>query len=311
MAGGLGLRQLWSQSTSAPMSTPTTRARNAKSLVVSVYSRMVIGGPRIRYNLLTEMLSDGLCRLTQAESNRQAWSSLLQPEDVIGIKFDPIGEDALESAPFIARWLVESLVDSGWPVDRIVLIDGPLGVIAKYHTQPMVIGFEETPVQFGSGEDRLAKVLKQITALINIPSLKDDNVVGLGGCLRNLVEGSIQHPARFYANRGSPFFADIVSLPEISGRLRLNLVNALATTFSGGPLVDPVQVEQTGLLIFSTDPVAADVVALDALNSSRVRNGLLNIELNKETVPIVFDASERGLGQRDYRRIERKSRQID
>ena len=140
---------------------------------------------------------------------------------------------------------------------------------------------------------------------MNIPYLKNDNIMGLSGCLKNITYRVVKHPARLHSNGCSPFLADILALPEVSGKLRLNIMNALRIAYHGGPLVTPNYVESPGLLLLGRDPIAADAVALGTLKSGHGKAGRTPMPPDAEPVPALNDAAGKGVGTVNFRMIER------
>jgi two-component system chemotaxis response regulator CheB len=279
-----------------PASMPATAPAPAGSTVVQVDCPDLLRGSRVRPDMLREMLLQGLRPLTRADRLDEAWREILRPDDVIGIKFNRTGADELATTPVFARTLVDTLTDAGWDPKRIVLIEADRALVEGLGTQPARPGYAEAVVDFHSGRDRFAAVLDDITALINVPFLKTHNIAGMTGCLKNLSHGLIRSPARFHANRCSPFIADIIAAEPIRSKLRLNLINAVRAVFDGGPAAEPTNVFEPRALIASRDPVAADTVGVEVLNDERHERGLPVIDSEDIPVPALHDAHKRGVG---------------
>ncbi len=281
------------------------RTRWQKSVVVKVQNDFVVDAPTIRPRVLEEMFDSALRMLGRADSPALAWREFLKPEDVVGIKFNRYGDRALESAEPLASVIVNSLIQSGWPADQIVLVDEPAGVAARFKTRPPRPGWSPAETDFGSGQDRLAAFVDQVTAIINVPLLKDDNITGISGCLKNITYHLIKHPARFHQHGCTPYLGDIYALPQIFDKLRLNIMNGLRVGFRGGPLVDPDSVSNAGALWLGRDPIAVDVVCLETLNIARREVGLPEVLPDEAHVPALLDAAAKGLGNANFRKIER------
>lgn len=307
-AGLSGGATLLAQSRVQDEASPVGRGRRRwqKSVVVRVQSDYVADAPRIRPRVMAEMFESALKSLTRANTVAKAWRQFLGTEDIVGLKFNPYGQRELGiSIPF-ATMLLNSLIESGWSADQIVLAGVREEVAQEFKTLPAKLGWTAKSVDFGSGRDQLAAFVEQVTAIVNVPFLKDDNITGISGCLKNITYHLVKHPARFHANGGSPYLADIFALPEISGKLRLNIMNALRSVYHRGPLIDPDYVDNTGLLLMGQDPVAVDALALEVLNSVRTQAGLQPIGPDARHVPMLSDAASKGLGHIDFRKIERR-----
>jgi uncharacterized protein (DUF362 family) len=164
-------------------------------------------------------------------------------------------------------------------------------------------GWDAEEVVFGSEKDVLSSILKQVTAIVNVPFLKTHNIAGLTCCLKNLSHALVKHPARYHRNHCSPYVADIVALPAIRSKLRLHVVNALRTIYEGGPEANEEYTANTGLLLVGKDPVAMDTVALEEINLQRRENGLPSIDHVGGKLGYLAAAAGHNLGCADLHRI--------
>jgi hypothetical protein len=277
----------------------------AKSIVAHVQREEVIDGARVHEALMSEMFDDGLRIITGERVAADAWHKLLKPDDIIGIKFNHVGGDELGTTMPFATRLVAALREAGFPPEHIMLIEAPPRLTRDLKTRPCVFGFSGGPVSFGSGEEELAAVLQEVTAIINVPFLKTHNIAGMTGCLKNLSHALIRRPGKYHANACAPYVGDIVALPAIRKKLRLHLVNALRIVYRGGPAVETEAMWTHAGLIMSTDPVAADAVGIDLLNEYRAKMKLPAIGDEEAHIPHVHAAAQRGLGtdDQDYIRL--------
>ncbi len=243
-----------------------------------------------------EMLEAALTTLTRTGSVTDAWHMLLEPDDVIGLKLNRSGQALLGTSETIAGVVIESIVAAGWPPTQIVCIEAPEGVSARHGTSLPRLGYDAQVTDFGSGRDQLAAVLKQVSALIDIPYLKTHNLATLTCSLKNLSHGLIKHPARFHRSGCSPFVADIVALEQIRGKLRLCLVDALRVVYADGPSPTVNTISDEGVLLASLDPVAIDSIGLCMLNDIRQPRGLDPIAYRAEDVGYLAAAHRLGLG---------------
>jgi hypothetical protein len=185
-----------------------------------------------------------------------------------------------------------------------VAVEAPDALHSGYGVIRPASGWNRKPTDFGSGSDQLAAILDQVTAVINVPFLKTHNIAGVTCCLKNLSHGLIKHPARFHGSHCSPFIADIVALPQIRKKLRLNLVNALRVVFEGGPQAQDQFTWDAGMILAGRDPVATDTLGLHVLNSQRGILGLPLIKTESGRAVHLTAAASRGLGKGDPYRLE-------
>jgi uncharacterized protein (DUF362 family) len=135
-------------------------------------------------------------------------------------------------------------------------------------------GYDEEITVFGETGTRYSKILSEwATAIINVPVLKDHDLCGLSGAMKNHF-GSINNPNKLHTNHCSPHVADINACPIIREKHRLVVFDALTVCYDGGPGYKPDTTIPYGALIVTTDPVAADAVALSILEGLRAEHGL-------------------------------------
>ncbi len=289
----------------------TARIRDeAKSLVADLRAVEVATETQIHEALLREMIEQGVQMVTQCSEPAAAWQRLLKADDVVGLKFNQIGQEALGTTPAFARQLVASLGDAGIPPGRIMLIEVPERLTRELGTRPPVFGFSGGKVAFASGEDELSALLQEVTAIINVPFLKTHHLAGMSGCLKNLSHALVRAPRRFHANGCAPYVGDIVALPQIRGKVRIHIVNALRGIFQNGPSPRLADTWQHSGLLVSFDPVATDHIGLEIINTERARRKLPPVGDAEGTVPHMAAASRTGLGTCDQDYIDHQQPQM-
>jgi len=80
-----------------------------KSVVVDNRNPMILGGPKLHEGAMTSLLEEAMRLIADSESTRRAWRKFLSDEDVIGIKFDEVGYEKLNTTDVLADCLVRSL----------------------------------------------------------------------------------------------------------------------------------------------------------------------------------------------------------
>lgn len=279
-------------------------APEIKSIVAHAQRDELVDEHKIHVMLLREMIDDCVRTVTGAARAADGWRRLLHADDVIGIKFNQVGFERLQTSDLMAEQLVTSLGEAGFAPERIMLIEAPESLARRLRTRPRVFGFSGPEIDFGSGKEQLSAVLQEVTAIINVPFLKTHNIAGMTGCLKNLSHSLIRHPSRYHANGCAPFVADIVGLEPIRTRLRLNIINAVRAVYRKGPDVLDDNVWNHCGLIASTDPVAADAVGIDVVNDHRALVGLPPVGNAHGQVAHVQDAAEKGIGTDDQDYID-------
>jgi len=232
---------------------------------------------------------------------RNAWRQLFSKQDVIGVKLDPLAADELRVAAPLARVLLEELRDAGFEADRIILIDSPIH-IKESRTREPPFGYEERPIKVGTRQTHLARALSAVTALLNVPTLKDHRTLGLACGMSNLGLGLVSNPGKFLDSGGDPGLAELCAHEAFRSRHRLTLVNAIRGIYDGGPRTAD-KVWSQGTLVASTDLVAADRVALDILDAARISRGLRTLADDGRPAKYLQTAERLGLGQANLARI--------
>jgi hypothetical protein len=291
--------------------TPAGAAGTGRSLVVSASSAAAVSGGVVREDVLREMLRQALLAVDGSPTPQQVWAGVLGGVRTVGLRVEGLPQDPLHTALPLARSVIASLIEAGWNAEQLVVQDPPAELVSEFGVRPAHWGWSASSVGFDGGSDQLSAFVEEVDALVNVAVLKDDNVLGLGGCVRGATYDLLRHPARTQRTAGTAFLAEVLALPVLRTRLRLHLLSALRMICNGGPLLDPSYVDDSGLLLVSRDPVAADVIGLDALNQARAGRGLEPITLNEGRVPLLFHAARLGAGQVDPRRIVKRIATID
>ncbi len=288
----------------ATMPTIGPVSQAAKSVVADVRAAEVIAGLKLHEQLVLELIEEGLQIATGTRSARDAWHKLIKPDDVVAVKFNHVGARELRTNEVFAAQMVASLGRAGIAPERIMLVEVPPSVARNLKTRPCVFGWSGGKVSFGSGEEELAAFLQEVTAIVNVPFMKTHNIAGMSGCLKNLSHALIRRPALYHADACSPFVGDILALPQIRSKLRVHVVNAIRAVMDGGPEPSPDSIWPHGGVLVSTDPVAADSVALEIINEQRAGKGLEPVGGAQAVIPHVRAAAARGLGTDDQDYID-------
>ena len=70
--------------------------------------------------------------------------------------------------------------------------------------------------------------------------------------------GAIHNPNKYHGSRGDPYVADLYSHPDIGGKIRMTILDALEVQPEGGPPYQADWCEDYGGLLISDDPVALE-----------------------------------------------------
>jgi uncharacterized protein (DUF362 family) len=270
---------------------------------------------RIQKDILAEMLARAVQELTGLRDAEAAWGSLFKPDDVVGIKVNCLGSRGATTHPEVAHAVADALVRVGLEPSNIIVWDRSTSdlrssgyTINRSGDGVRVLAndddWEDEPTITGTFNGRLTKIItRDITALINIPFMKDHQLAGITGALKNHY-GSFHNPMSCHGNRCDPYIADLNGIPAIRNKTRLIVMDALRPQAHGGPgLLREALWDYRGLLV-SRDPVAVDAMSWRIIDERRKQMGLPTVaEAGREPVSIVT-AAARGLGVMDFDRME-------
>jgi len=276
----------------------------AKSRVWDVHGRYAVRGTKVHVPSLRAMLRTGLMRLTGQEDTSAAWRCFIGEEDVVALTFTALGSHSLGTNTAVCAALLESLYEAGFKAEQFMIVGLEELPASAAQTRPCPYGWQAREVDFGSDSDYLASWLDQVTAIINVPTFMDDNVIKFRGALTNLSLPLIKRPGRFYVNQGDPFLAEICALGEIEAKVRLHIANGLRLVYYGGPEVQQRYVYEHGSLLFSLDPVALDRVGLQLTRRVRANAVLPEGAGRNLTVRYLETACALGLGYNDLSFID-------
>jgi hypothetical protein len=201
---------------------------------------------------------------------------------------------------------VEGLKSAGVKPGEIVVLDREQDELAEADFRSATVGgarvtaiTEYSPdlIQFPFGSTRLAKVLEGITALINVPILKDHDMAGVTIGMKNLSHGLCENPADFHDNNCDPAIPTLFGVDAIQNRLQLTVCDAVIGAFEGGPTgMANKQKWACGSLLLSTDTVALDRVGADLIEEQRRLRGLMPLARRGTPPRHILTAGKMGLG---------------
>ncbi|MCP4757657.1 MAG: DUF362 domain-containing protein [Proteobacteria bacterium] len=248
----------------------TTRA----SLVTVVRDKNAMrADTSVDTDVLQTMLDRTVLEVTGKTRIRDAWTALVNPDDIVGLVPTPFLNPTHEELVDVVKASI--MKEVGVPERNFVMAQG--------------------------GKRRPGRC----TALISMPGLKAHWLTGIGTVIKNYIMYS-GRPTRYHGENSSKL-GEIWLQPEVKGKTRLVLVDALHPLCDKGPQVDPRYKWAYNGLISGTDPVAVERVCLQILEEKR---RLLRGEPWPLTPPpICIEAADNvyGLGTGNLQEIKVKS----
>jgi len=255
---------------------------------------------RVSQSIVRQMLEHAMRELTGEESAQAAWAKFVQPNDIVGIKINPSGAPACCSSPEIVREIIASVQSVGVPARNILVYDRysyEMDIGSYQALLPpavRIVGIQDAFVDsagydpsvhctanfFGEWETRsyMASIVAQVvTKIINVPTMKDHSASGVTGALKNLAYGTFNNVARTHRAPHSftnPLIGLMCTVEPLRSKAVLHIMDGLRQVWHGGPLTQVQDfIDQTGLLLVATDPVALDTVELEAIETKRRERG--------------------------------------
>jgi hypothetical protein len=283
------------------------------------------------------MVNRGITNLTGKATPLEAWRSLVSTQDVIGIKVFSTTGPISGTRPAVVTAVVRGLLDAGVPPKQIIIWDkhedalraaGFFKLAARFGVRvagSAEAGYDEKTFyapdtaiignlvwgdwEFGKKGEGIGRksfvselVSRQMTKIISLAPLLNENDAGICGHLYGLAMGSVDNTRRFAGDAGRLAVAvpEIYALPALGDRVALNITDALIGQYEGGPYGLLQYSEVLNQLWFSRDPVALDVLALKELDRRRRATGAPECKLNTD---IYTNASLLELGVSDPAKI--------
>jgi hypothetical protein len=285
-----------------------------------------------------EMVDCGITNLTRKTTIIEAWRSLVSTQDVVGIKVFSAAGEISGTRPAVVAAVIRGLLDAGLPPANIIIWDkhaddlraagffklgAKLGVrvagAVEVGYDPTNFYLPDSPVignlvygdlEFGKKGEGVGRksfvsklVSRQMTKIISIAPLLNENEIGVSGQLYSLALGSVDNTLRFEddADRLATAVPEIYALPALGDRVALNITDALIGQYEGssrGLLQYSFVLNQ---LWFSRDPVALDTLAIKELDRERRAAGAPEF---KPDLELYANAALLQLGVNDTNKIQ-------
>ncbi len=268
--------------------------------VVEVRDPAAIVHNRVSQPVVRRLLDQAMKELTGEGSGAAAWAKFVEPRDIVGIKINPSGAPACCSSPEIIREIISGVQSVGVPARNIVVYDRysyeidigsyqallPPGIRIVGIQEAFAAGGEYEPNVycdasfFGEWETRsyMANIVThEVTKIINVPTMKDHSASGVTGALKNLAYGTFNNVARTHRapyTFTNPVIGLMCTVEPLRSKSVLHIMDGMRQVWHGGPLTQVQDfIDQSGILLVATDPVALDTVELEAIEKKRQDKG--------------------------------------
>ena len=236
----LGLRSLEAAAAEAKEGKPfAATPAGVVSRVVLVRDKDAVDARhRAKTEVAARMIDTAVNTFAGEEDAVKAWRRFFRPDDTVGVKISRCGWMRVHTCSEVIDAVASRLRSIGIPEERIIVKD--------YHLP-----------------------LERCTALINLPSIKVHTLTGIAVSVKNYVNFSKKIP-RYHAGKShEEKLAETWFFPQVKGKTRLIIVDALRPYFGPGPQVNPLHYWDYKGILVAKDPVAVDTVCLRICQKKR------------------------------------------
>ena len=334
VGGALSTLPAFAQLSSGQLQPDTTTEAVSLTPVVEAIGKKVWVNDQLDEDAVSELMDQAMMKLTGRSSAKEAWRDIVLPDDIVGIKINPLAGPELSTHSIIVDKIVEGLYGAGVLRKQIIIWDRfeehllnagyPIkqdeADVRTFASDTEGIGYDDE-VFYESEKDSIARrenestlsrysriVTQQVDVLINVPVLKHHAMAGVSGCLKNLAFGSVDNTRRFHGKPiyCNPAIAEILEHKVLKEKLVLNIVDGLVASFDKGPTYHAESTWKYGSLFISADPVILDVLVLQTVNQKREEMELDSVSkfANHINTAGKLDLGTNTLDQADLRQVE-------
>jgi hypothetical protein len=287
--------------------------------VIAVQHSGCMSGGAYRAQPVQGMMRRGMAELTGAPTWQDAWKTLFEKGDVVGIKVSPVGGAHLCSDALVMASILEGLEQAGVSHKDVIVFnryreEAVQAGILKW--LPSGVRFEAASERYDNvqldmggydpnhymemalikpGDDPndphfrrsyVAKVITQkVNKIINLPVLKHHQSAGVTIALKNMSHGFVNNVNRSHLtptlNACNTFIPSVVNLPVIRQKVVLHIVDGVKAQYHGGPGGKPQYQWENKTMYFGTDPVALDKTGWKVIDAKRKEAGMPPIAFSK------------------------------
>jgi hypothetical protein len=268
---------------------------------------------------IQQMVQRGMTDLTGAPTWQDAWKSMFEKGDVVGIKVCPVGGPKLCSDATVLHAILDGLNQAGVTDSNVIVFNryreeavqagilewlrpgvrfeaaspayddkqlGMEGYDERHYMELAIVKEGDDPNDPHSRRSYVAKIVtSQVNKIINLPVLKHHQSAGVTITLKNMSHGFVNNVNRSHmtpsANACGIFIPSVVSLPIVRQKVVLHVVDSVRAAYHGGPPGKERFIWEPKILYFGTDPVALDKTGWKALDAKRAEVGMPSIALSK------------------------------
>ena len=318
-AGLAGLAAFGTSCSATGKTAPKTKpvSRPGKPMVVVARDPGIWRGDSLDGGKVRKLLFRAVRKFTGASEDDKAWYALFDSDDRVGIKLNLIAGRILSSTPELTDAVIEGLLLADVKAENIIAFErterelrragftpgrAPSGALFAGTDSPD-IGYDDRLTIAGEVGSLVCRTASQFsTALVNVPVLKDHDLAGFSGAMKNYF-GAIHNPNKLHENGCDPYVADLNTMPCFRDKTRLIVVDGSTAQFHAGPSYKPEYAWRFSGFIVGNDPVAVDTVGWNIIEKKRREKGYKTLEQEGRPPNYIASAAARGLGENRLEKI--------
>ena len=122
IGGALSTFPAFAQLSSGQLQPDTTEAVPLTPVVEAV-GKQVWENDQLNEDAVSELLDQAMMKLTGRSSAKEAWRDIVLPDDIVGIKINPLAGPELSTHPIIVNKIIEGLYGAGVLRKQIIIWD--------------------------------------------------------------------------------------------------------------------------------------------------------------------------------------------
>jgi uncharacterized protein (DUF362 family) len=264
--------------------------------------------------LISKAIDSALLKITNSEKPLDAWRSLFNKNDVVGIKLNCLAGKKFSPHTEIVEAIINGVKSAGVRESNIIIFERFNRELENagfkirrrsngfrcFGTDDLPSGgYDSKPLIIGSVGSCFSKIASSLcTAIVNVPILKDHDLAGVSIGMKNFF-GIIHNPNKYHDRNCNPYVADLNSHPFIKDKLRLIVCDALKAQYHGGPAFKPQWAWDFRGMLIGTDPVALDRIGAQIIEKKRREVNMSSLKEAGREPKYIQTAASLGLGVDD------------
>ncbi|MDP6924898.1 MAG: DUF362 domain-containing protein [Candidatus Scalindua sp.] len=283
-------------------------------VILAKDKRFINANGAVDASVISMAIDSALLEVTNSKKPLDAWRSLFNKNDIVGIKLNCLAGNRFSPHTQIVEAIINGIKSTGVRDSNIIIFErfnrelenagfnirrGSNGFRCFGTDDLPSGGYDSRPLIKGSIGSCFSKIASSLcTAIVNVPVLKDHDLAGVSIGMKNFF-GIIHNPNKYHDSNCDPYVADLNSHPFIKDKLRLIVCDALKAQYHGGPAFKPQWTWDFQGMLIGTDPVALDRVGAQIIEKKRREVNMSSLKEAGREPKYIQTAARLGLGVDD------------